>query len=138
LAHGRSRKVRSGETIVEPNAQGIKFFVLVAGRLELLLLSENKEEVIALCGPGMFTGELNVLSGRRGLVRIQASEPSELIEIERETLQGLVQTDSELSDIFLRAFILRRWYVATNCQSVAETLAIQFNLHTSNRFRPLL
>ena len=108
LAHGRSRKVKSGETIVEPNAQGIKFFVVVAGRLELLLLSENKEEVIALCGPGMFTGELNVLSGRRGLVQIRASEPSELIEIEREPLQGLVQTDSELSDIFLRAFILRR------------------------------
>ena len=108
LAHGRSRKVRSGETIVEPNAQGIKFFVVVAGRLELLLLSENKEEVIALCGPGMFTGELNLLSGRRGLVQIRASEPSELIEIEREPLQGLVQTDSELSDIFLRAFILRR------------------------------
>jgi thioredoxin reductase (NADPH) len=108
LAHGRSRKVRSGETIVEPNARGIKFFVVVAGRLELLLLSENKEEVIALCGPGMFTGELNVLSGRRGLVQIRASEPSELIEIERQPLQGLVQTDSELSDIFLRAFILRR------------------------------
>jgi thioredoxin reductase (NADPH) len=108
LAHGRSRMVSSGETIVEPNAQGIKFFVVVAGRLELLLLSENKEEVIALCGPGMFTGELNVLSGRRGLVQIRASEPSELIEIEREPLQGLVQTDSELSDIFLRAFILRR------------------------------
>ncbi|MDX6576440.1 MAG: thioredoxin reductase [Blastocatellia bacterium] len=108
LAHGRSRKVRSGETIVEPNAQGIKFFVVVAGRLELLLLSDNKEEVIAVCGPGMFTGELNVLSGRRGLVQIRASEPSELIEIEREPLQGLVQTDSELSDIFLRAFILRR------------------------------
>jgi thioredoxin reductase (NADPH) len=108
LAHGRSRMVRSGETIVEPNAQGIKFFVVVTGRLELLLLSENKEEVVALCGPGMFTGELNVLSGRRGLVQIRASEPSELIEIEREPLQGLVQTDSELSDIFLRAFILRR------------------------------
>jgi len=108
LAHGRSRKVRSGETIVEPNAQGIKFFVVVAGRLELLLLLDNKEEVIALCGRGMFTGELNVLSGRRGLVQIRASEPSELIEIEREPLQGLVQTDSELSDIFLRAFILRR------------------------------
>src|SRR5207245_4295665 len=29
-------------------------------------------------------------------------------EIEREALQTLVETDSELSDIFLRAFILRR------------------------------
>src|SRR5260370_42447636 len=108
LAHGRSRKVRSGETIVEPSTQGIKFFVVVAGRLELLRLSDHKEEVIALCGPGMFTGELTVLSGRGAFVRIRASEASELIEIEREPLQGLAQTHSELSDTFLRAFILRR------------------------------
>ena len=31
-----------------------------------------------------------------------------MIEIEREALLTLVQTDSELSDIFLRAFIRRR------------------------------
>lgn len=31
-----------------------------------------------------------------------------ICEIERETLQALIETDSELSDIFLRAYILRR------------------------------
>src|SRR5213076_3356611 len=36
------------------------------------------------------------------------AEKSELIEIQREALQTLVETDSELSDIFLRAYILRR------------------------------
>jgi len=71
-------------------------------------VSNNHEHVVAICNPGMFTGELNVLSGRRGLVRIRAAEKSELIEIERKALQALVETDSELSDIFLRAFILRR------------------------------
>ena len=35
LAHGRLRKVESGEIVVEPNAQGIKFFVVVAGKLDL-------------------------------------------------------------------------------------------------------
>ena len=108
LAHGRSRKAGSGETVVEPNTQGVKFFVVVAGQLNLSRTNDDREEVFAICGPGMFTGELNILSGRRGLVRIRAAEPSELIEIDREELRGLVQTDSELSDIFLRAFILRR------------------------------
>jgi hypothetical protein len=70
LAHGRSRKVRSGETIVEPNTQGINFFVVVAGRLELLIRSENKEEVIALCGPAMFTGELNGPSTLRNGIKM--------------------------------------------------------------------
>jgi len=108
LAHGQSRKTESGETVVEPNAQGLKFFVVVAGKLNLSRPNDDRGEVFAVCGPGMFTGELNILSGRRGLVRIRAAEPSELIEIDREELRGLVQTDSELSDIFLRAFILRR------------------------------
>jgi thioredoxin reductase (NADPH) len=107
-AHGRVRHVKESETLVEANAEPNKFFFVVAGQLNLLRLSEDLAEVVAVCRPGMFTGELNVLSGRRGLVTIRAAEASELIEIDRESLMALVQTDSELSDIFLRAFILRR------------------------------
>ena len=49
-----------------------------------------------------------MLSGRPGLVRIRATESGEVIEIDRGQLLLLVQTDSELGDIFMRAFILRR------------------------------
>src|SRR5438128_3994548 len=108
LAHGQHRTVEQGEIVVELNQHVTKFFVVVSGQLHVLQVSNNQEHVVAVCNPGMFTVELNVLSGRRGLVRIRAAEKSELIEIEREALQALVETDSELSDIFLRAFILRR------------------------------
>ncbi|HKZ02695.1 MAG TPA: FAD-dependent oxidoreductase [Pyrinomonadaceae bacterium] len=108
LGHGQPRTVEENEIVVELNEQATKFFVVVRGQLHILQVSKHQELVVAICNPGMFTGELNVLSGRRGLVRIRAAEKSELIEIEREALQALVQTDSELSDIFLRAFILRR------------------------------
>jgi thioredoxin reductase (NADPH) len=108
LAHGKLRDATAGETLLEVNQNAGKFFIVRAGQLSLIQLANEREEVVAICGPGMFTGELNVLSGRRGLLRIRAAEACELIEIEREPLQALVQTDSELSDIFLRAFILRR------------------------------
>jgi thioredoxin reductase (NADPH) len=49
-----------------------------------------------------------MLSGRRALVRARASESGEAIELDREHLLALVQTDSELSEILMRAFILRR------------------------------
>ena len=49
-----------------------------------------------------------MLSGRRGFIRMRASEPSEVIELDRQCLLALVQTDSELGEILLRAFILRR------------------------------
>jgi thioredoxin reductase (NADPH) len=107
-AHGRPRKAAAGETLVEPNVIPTKFYLVVSGQLNVLHYTEGGETDLAYIRPGMFTGELNALSGRRGLVRICASEPSELVEIDREELVLLVQTDSELSDIMLRAFILRR------------------------------
>src|SRR5438552_1695108 len=108
LAHGRRRTVEENEMVVEINQHVTKIFVVVSGQLHILQVSNNQEHAVAICNPGMFSGELTVLSGRRGLVRIRAAKKSELIEIDREAFQALVETDSELSDIFLRAFILRR------------------------------
>ena len=108
LSHGQGCNVEQSEIVVELNERITKIFVVVSGQLNILRVSNNQEHVVAICSPGMFTGELNVLSGRRGLVRIRAAEKSELIGIEREAFRALVETDSELSDIFLRAFILRR------------------------------
>ena len=41
-------------------------------------------------------------------MRIRAITRGEVIELAREQLLGLIQTDTELSEIFMRAFILRR------------------------------
>ena len=84
------------------------FFVVTAGRVEVVRPSGSTETLVAVHGPGQFTGEVNMLSGRPALVRSRASEPGEVIELDREHLLTLVQTDSELSELIMRAFILRR------------------------------
>lgn len=89
LAHGLARRVASGESLIELNQQPTKIFVVVQGRLEIFRFNYQNEQIVAVCGPGMFTGECAL--GRRGLVSIRASEAGELIEIEREALQTLVQ-----------------------------------------------
>ena len=58
--------------------------------------------------PGEFTGEVNMLSGRRSFVRARVIKPGEVIELDNQQILGSVQTDAELSDILMRAFILRR------------------------------
>jgi thioredoxin reductase (NADPH) len=70
--------------------------------------------VVAVHQPGGFTGEVNLLSGRSSLVRARVREASELIEIPRDNLRRLVQTDTELGEIFLRAFVLRRAQLIAN------------------------
>jgi thioredoxin reductase (NADPH) len=107
-AQGHVRQVQRGEVLVEAGELTARFFVVIAGQIELIRLSGTTEELVAVYRAGMFTGEVNMLSGRRGFVQIRACDSGEVIEVDREHLLALVQTDSELSDILMRAFILRR------------------------------
>jgi thioredoxin reductase (NADPH) len=107
-AHGRVRPIRQGEILVEQGAHNVPFWVVVSGELEIVRPAGDTETLITTHGPGHFTGEVAMLSGRRALVRIRVSQSGELIELEREKMLALVQTDAELSEIIMRAFILRR------------------------------
>jgi thioredoxin reductase (NADPH) len=107
-AHGRARRVQRGDVLVELGARDVPFFVVTAGQVEIVQRSGATERLVAVHGPGQFTGEVNMLSGRHSLADARASESGEVIELDREHLLALVQTDAELSEILMRAFILRR------------------------------
>ena len=121
-AHGRVRTVREGEVLVEAGDHDVPFFVVKSGRIEIVRPSGASETLIVLHEPGHFTGEVNMLSGRRSLVRARATGPGEVIELDHENLMALVQTDAELSDIFMRAFILRR--VELIAQGIGDVVVV--------------
>jgi len=106
--HGRRRLVEPGEVLGDAGEPVTKIFVVVSGRLDLVRPPRWVGEEVPSFSEGMFTGERSILAGGRFLARIQASTPCEVIEVGRESLLELIRTDPELSDIFLRAFILRR------------------------------
>ena len=107
-AIGRMRAIQSGEVLVEQGDGAIPIFVVVSGELEAVLPTSTAETLITVSRAGQFTGEVNTLSGRRALARLRARQPGEVIELSRENVLALVQTDAELSEILMRAFILRR------------------------------
>lgn len=107
-AHGRVRRVAEGEVLLEPGEQSARIFVVTEGQVEVIRPTEATDELVALFGPGQFTGEVAMLSGRRGLARIRAGTAGEVIEVGRDALLALIQSDGELSEILMRAFILRR------------------------------
>lgn len=111
---GRRRTASAGEIIFEPGDSKPGFFVLVSGRIEIVSPSAQGETLVTLHEAGEFTGEINMLTGRHSLVRARAGEDSELVEIPSENLRRIVQTDAELSEILLRAFLLRRAYLIAN------------------------
>jgi len=107
-SHGHLRKVERGEVLVKAGARNASFFVVVSGRLDIVRLSDGIETIIVVHEPGQISGELNLLSGRRAVFSIRAGEAGEVIEVDHEQLLELVQTDADLSEILMRAFLLRR------------------------------
>ena len=107
-SHGHARSAKAGDVLLEQGDKNIPIFVVISGELETVRPSGAHETLIARVPPGQFTGEVNTLSGRRALNRIRARVASEVIEVSRENVLALVQTDGELSQILMRAFILRR------------------------------
>ncbi len=105
---GKLRKVTSGEILFEPGDTNVPFFVLLSGSMEIVQPGLKGERLIATHGAGEFTGEMTMISGRRCLVRGRVTEPGEFLEVSGDGLRSLVARDAELSEIFMRAFILRR------------------------------
>jgi thioredoxin reductase (NADPH) len=103
-ALGTRVAIRAGEVLVEPGERQQRLLVVLDGNLEV----EHGEEQVTVLEAGDFSGELSTLRGVAGFTRIRARDSGTVLAIEAERLRELVQTDAELSEIMMRAFILRR------------------------------
>ncbi len=106
--HGRRLATTAGQVLIEPGDRVRAMHVVLAGSIEVLRPGLRDEELVVLHQPGNFTGEMSTLRGIGSVVRIRVREAGEVLEINEEHLRTILQTDSELSEIFMRAFILRR------------------------------
>jgi len=97
-----------GEVLVEVGEKAVPVFVVVSGELQAVRPTDRGETLIVSLQARQFSGEASMITGRRALVRLRVSEPGEVIQFDREQVLALIQTDAELSEILMRAFILRR------------------------------
>ncbi len=130
--HGKERAGARGDLLFEAGDHLVPFFVVTAGTVEIVRPFDGEETLVVVHEPGEFTGEVNMLSGRPSLVRARFGDPGKAIEIEHEALLSLVQNDSELGEIFLRAFILRR--VELLAQGLGDVVLIG-SVHCSGTLR---
>jgi len=113
---GSALQTSAGEILVELGAPPRGVFVVAAGSVEALAPPSATQpasgyELLYLLGPGDFTGEMGTLRGTPALVRVRVREAGTVLLIDTEQLRRIVQNDAELSELFMRAFILRRMSV---------------------------
>jgi thioredoxin reductase (NADPH) len=121
-AHGVVRPIARGEVLIESGQTDVPFFVVRAGELEIVRPSSLGDLVIAFHRPGQFTGEVSMLLGRPALMRVRASETGEVVQLSRDQMHALIQTDAEISDILMRALMYRRIELVT--QGIGDALLI--------------
>src|SRR6202158_3896816 len=92
-ARGRRGTIARGEVLVEVGDKDVPFFVVVGGEIQALRPTGATEILIVAHGPGQFSGEANMITGRRAMARLRASEPGDVIQLEREQLLAVIQTD---------------------------------------------
>jgi thioredoxin reductase (NADPH) len=106
--HGRTIPTRAGEVLSESGEGHRDMHVVLAGSLEITRPSMQGDIAIATAVPGDFTGEMSTLRGLGGFTRVRVAEAGRILAIGESELRTVVQTDSEIMEIFMRAFILRR------------------------------
>lgn len=129
-AHGKRTATRAGEVLVEPGERHRPFLVVLSGSLEIVLPGMLGEEVVTVLLPGDFTGEMSTLRGVAGFVRIRVREGGAVLALDEERLRNVVQSDAELSEILMRAFILRRVGLISSGQSEVVLLGSRHSAGT--------
>ena len=108
VARGRRRPIAGDEILVEVGDKEVPFFLVLSGAVQALRPSGAADTLIVAHGPGQFSGEAVMITGRPAIARLRVTAPGEVIELSRQQLLALIQTDAELSEILMRAFMLRR------------------------------
>jgi len=127
---GRRMRITAGDVLVEPGQRHHDLLVVLSGSLEIGLPGLRGEEIVTMLLPGDFAGEMSTLRGVPGFVRIRVHSSGEAIAIAEDRLRDLVQTDAEISEIFMRAFILRRMGLVASGASNATLVGSRFSPST--------
>jgi thioredoxin reductase (NADPH) len=105
--HGHKLQTKPGQILAEPGDR-LPMYVVLTGSVEVIQPTLAGETLIVVHNAGSFSGDVGTLRGISSVVRMRVREGGEVLAIDNADLRSIVQTDSQLSELFMRAFILRR------------------------------
>jgi thioredoxin reductase (NADPH) len=108
-AYGTEEVVPAGMFLFHRGDRGVDFFFVLEGAIQIVDQGQNGDPVvIATHSQRQFSGELDQLSHRQILVSGLTVLETRLIRVNRENLSRLIATETDIGEIVMRAFILRR------------------------------
>ncbi len=95
--------VPDGDLLIERGAHGGDFYRVIRGCLEVVDASSVPMLVLDVLGPGTVVGEMGYLSGEPRSADVRAGEETVVLRWRKETLDRVLQGDTELASAFYKA-----------------------------------
>jgi thioredoxin reductase (NADPH) len=102
------RRVESGEVLYRSGDLAVPLYILLSATVEIVQPDTEGERAITILYPGMFTGETRIIGGQRAIVLARVVQSGDILTVRSEDIWTLATRNAQLSEILLRAFILRR------------------------------
>ena len=108
-AYGHEAQVADGEMLFTRGQRGVDCLLILAGEIEILdIASDGSATVFTTHGAGQFTGEMDLFNNRQILVSGRARGTTRVIRLPRADFRRMIAAESDIAEIMMRAFILRR------------------------------
>ena len=127
---GRRQEVEAGDYLYRAGDVGYDFFVVLSGRVEIVLDAEGERRLITTHGPGKFLGELNLLTGQRVFLSSRVVESGDVLAVPVESFRKIIATQPHLSDKILTAFMGRRTGLITDAASATRVIGSRHSPET--------
>ncbi|MFD9665147.1 FAD-dependent oxidoreductase [Rhodococcus sp. NPDC059968] len=107
---GTRRSVHAGEVLIREGAPSNDFFVILSGKVAIIDEGDvdGERRILRVHGPRRFLGELGLLEGQVAFFTAEVIEDGEMLVVPAERVRALVAHDPVLSDLILRAYLVRR------------------------------
>src|SRR5580765_6203167 len=131
-SRGVIRPITRGEVLIEGGQTDVPFFVVKAGEIEVIRPSGLGDLLVAVVHADQFTGDISMILGRPAQMRLRVSESGEVVQLTRDQMHALIQTDAEIGAVLMKALIYRR--IELVAQGIGDVLLIG-SAHTAPTLR---
>ena len=122
---GARRTFAEGDVLYEHAVREAPFFVLLSGRVEFVDRKPGKDVHVAAAPAGTYIGDIAAFTGEPTISAAVATEPTEVLEFQREGLRAMVAGWPEFGESIFRTLQARRAWHEENGYGVLRLIAPQ-------------
>jgi CRP-like cAMP-binding protein len=101
------RTFQDGEIIFDEGDDGVDLYIVQSGHVQITRSGPAGERIVAKLGAGDFFGEMSVVLGEARTARAVAVGPTELLELDGETLESMCIERPEIAIRMIQRLAIR-------------------------------